>query len=136
MRCLTNCSISSADGRAIRYRCGFQNTIYEVLKCRSGWTEAPRCTFNLFVFLLRLLLILLIMQIYQKPGLKFISSSSAIQFFSKFNLIFVCDVQSFICLCYILLQRNRVGFYLDRQMRNSRYIWQHLSRGACENKSF
>eukprot|EP00794_Sanderia_malayensis_P018747 gene18747-20636_t len=28
------------DGRAIKYRCGFQNTIYDVLNSRSGWVEA------------------------------------------------------------------------------------------------
>ena len=32
-----------ADGRAIRFRCGFQNTIYDVLKSRNGWVESPRC---------------------------------------------------------------------------------------------
>jgi len=30
-----------ADGRAIRFRCGFQNTIFDVLKSRSGWVESP-----------------------------------------------------------------------------------------------
>ena len=33
---------NSADGRAIRFRCGFQNTIFDVLKSRSGWVESPR----------------------------------------------------------------------------------------------
>ena len=30
------------DGRAIRFRSGFQNTIYDVLKSRIGWIESPR----------------------------------------------------------------------------------------------
>ena len=30
------------DGRAIRFRCGFQNTILDVLKSRSGWQESTR----------------------------------------------------------------------------------------------
>ena len=33
---------SSSEGRAVRFRCGMQNTIYDVLKARPGWVESTK----------------------------------------------------------------------------------------------